>query len=203
MQANVKPKAPKKPKLNFQPLTPDRWPDLERLFGERGACGGCWCMWWRLTRAQFNEQKGAANKAGFKKIVESGQKPGVLAYVNGNPVGWCSVGPRENYPVLERSSVLGRVDDKPVWSVTCLFVTKPFRRAGVSRELLRSAAAHAASCGATAVEGYPIEPRKSSMPDAFAWTGLVSAFRRAGFKEIARRSVTRPIMRLAVSRDDA
>jgi GNAT superfamily N-acetyltransferase len=192
-------KANSKFKLGFLPLTPDRWKDLERLFGERGACGGCWCMWWRLARAEFSARKGAKNKAAFKKIVESNQMPGVLAYVDGQPVGWCAVGPRENHPVLDRSRVLGRVDDKPVWSVTCLFMAKPYRRAGVSCELLRAAAAHAASGGATLVEGYPVEPRKSSMPDVFAWTGLASAFRRAGFKEVTRRSATRPIMRLDVA----
>ena len=192
-------KANRKMQLSFQPLTPDRWPDLERLFGERGACGGCWCMWWRMTRARFNERKGQKNKVAFKRIVESDQRPGVLAYANGQPVGWCAVAPRERYPVLERSRVLKRVDDKPVWSVTCLFVAKPYRRAGVSCELLRAAAAHAAFCGATVVEGYPIEPRKCSMPDAFAWTGLASGFRRAGFKEVARRSTARPIMRLEVA----
>jgi GNAT superfamily N-acetyltransferase len=198
----MKPKrnASRKFKLTFQPLTPDRWPDLERLFGERGACGGCWCMWWRMTRAQFNHRKGTKNKAAFKKIVKSNQRPGVLAYLDGQPVGWCAVGPRETYPMLERSRVLGRVDDKPVWSVTCLFVARPYRRGGVSRELLRAAVAHAMSAGATVVEGYPVEPRKSSMPDAFAWTGLDSAFRGAGFKEVARRSTTRPIMRLEVAR---
>jgi GNAT superfamily N-acetyltransferase len=197
------PHANRKLKLSFQPLTPNRWPDLERLFGERGACGGCWCMWWRLTRARFNEQKGRKNKAAFKNIVASNQRPGVLGYVNGEPVGWCAVAPRESYQVLERSRVLGRVDDQPVWSVTCLFVAKPYRQAGLSRELLRAAAAHATNCDATVVEGYPVDPRKASMPDAFAWTGLASTFRRAGFKEVARRSATRPIMRLAAARKSA
>jgi GNAT superfamily N-acetyltransferase len=187
-------------KLSFQPLTPDRWPDLERLFGERGACGGCWCMWWRLSRSEFAERKGQKNKAAFRKIVESDQRPGVVAYADGEPIGWCAVAPREKYPLLERSRVLGRVDDQPVWSATCFFVAKAYRRAGVSCELLRAAAAHAAYNGARVLEGYPIEPRKSTMPDAFAWTGLASGFRRAGFKEVARRSPTRPIMRLEVAR---
>jgi GNAT superfamily N-acetyltransferase len=182
--------------LKFQPLTPDRWGDLERLFGERGACGGCWCMWWRLTRAEFQQRKGRRNKAAFQRIVASAQIPGVLAYAGGQPVGWCAVAPREVYPLLERSRTLARVDDQPVWSVTCLFVARPFRRAGVSVALLKAAAAHARSRGAAIVEGYPVEPRTDSMPDAFAWTGLASAFRQAGFREVARRSATRPIMRL-------
>jgi GNAT superfamily N-acetyltransferase len=185
-----------KGRLKFEPLVPKRWADLEALFGERGACGGCWCMWWRLTQTEFQKQKGQRNKAAFKKIVEASEIPGILAYANGRPVGWCAVAPREHYALLERSRTLARVDDKPVWSVTCVFVTRPFRRTGVSVQLLGAAANHARSRGASIVEGYPVEPRTDSMPDAFAWTGLVSAFRQAGFREVARRSATRPIMRL-------
>ena len=191
-----------KSSLKFQPLTSKRWPDLESLFGERGGWGGCWCMWWRLSRAEFQKRKGQRNKAAFKQIVEDAELPGVLAYANGQPVGWCAVAPREQYPLLERSRTLARVDSKAVWSVTCLFVARPFRRAGVSVQLLRAAAGHARSRGAAIVEGYPVEPRTGAMPDAFAWTGLVSAFRKAGFREVARRSATRPIMRLEF-KDDA
>jgi GNAT superfamily N-acetyltransferase len=153
-------------------------------------------MWWRLTRAEFQKRKGQRNKAAFKKIVEASEIPGILAYADEQPVGWCAVAPREHYLLLERSRTLARVDDKPVWSVTCLFVSRPFRRTGVSVQLLRAAANHARSRGASIVEGYPVEPRTDSMPDAFAWTGLVSAFLKAGFREVARRSATRPIMRL-------
>ena len=183
-------------KLRFHPLEPRRWADLEALLGERGGWGGCWCMWWRLTRAQFRKQKGPRNKTALKKIVEAEEVPGVLGYVDGQPVGWCAVAPRERYPLLESSRTLGRVDEKPVWSVTCLFVARPFRRTGVSVQLLKAAAAHARSRGASIVEGYPVVPRTDSMPDAFAWTGLLSAFRRAGFREVERRSPTRPIMRI-------
>jgi len=183
----------------FKPLTADRWSDLERLFGERGACAGCWCMWWRLTRKQFKTAKGKRNRSAFKKIVTSGAEPGLLAYHGSEPVGWCAVGPRETYPLLESSRVLARVDELPVWSVTCLFVARPFRRKGLSAQLLRAAAVHARTNGARLLEGYPVAPRQSSVPDAFVWTGLASAFRKAGFREVARRSSTRPIMRLDLS----
>ncbi|HXU10910.1 MAG TPA: GNAT family N-acetyltransferase [Candidatus Binatia bacterium] len=179
----------------FRPLTKARWSDLETLFGERGACGGCWCMYWRLTRSEYEKRKGAANKRTFKRLVGSGEPPGILAYRDGRPVGWCAVGPRESYPVLERSRPLARVDDRPVWSVTCLFVLRPERRRGVSVELLRAAAAHARRRGAKLLEGYPVEALSGRLPDAFAWTGLPAAFRRAGFTEVARRSPTRPFMR--------
>lgn len=184
--------------LKFFPTTPDRWGDVEKLFGERGACGGCWCMLWRLPRPQYERQKGQGNREALKSIVEAGSAPGVLAYADGQAVGWCALAPREDYPRLERSRLLQRVDDKPVWSVTCFFVAKHVRRTGVSVELLKAAVAHAKSCGARIVEGYPIAPRKDPMPDVFANTGLVATFRRAGFKEITRRSATRPIMRFVV-----
>jgi GNAT superfamily N-acetyltransferase len=198
-QATSNQKQATMPSLAFHPLTPDRWHDLETLFGERGACGGCWCMWWRLKRSQFNQQKGDGNKRAFKKIIASGAVPGILAYVDDQPVGWCALAPRETYPVLENSRILQRVDDAPVWSITCFFVAKPFRRKGISVALLRAAAEYAGKRGAKTVEGYPVEPKPGKMADAFVWSGLASAFRQAGFVEVLRRSATRPIMRREIS----
>jgi GNAT superfamily N-acetyltransferase len=184
--------------LEFHPVTPERWTDLEKLFGKHGASGGCWCMWWRLKRSEFVEQKGEGNRKALKRIVDSGEIPGILAYANGEPVGWCSVGPRESYPALERSRVLKRVDDKPVWSIVCFFVSKPFRYKGVTLALLKAAITHVKEHGGKIVEGYPVEPKKGQTPDAFAYTGLASAFRKAGFAEVLRRSETRPIMRYII-----
>lgn len=185
--------------LKFHPLTSERWRDLEILFGEHGACGGCWCMWWRLKRSQFNRQKGKDNREAFKKIVDSGEIPGILAYVDDQPIAWCSIAPRERFPVLERSRILKRVDDKPVWSIVCFFVAKPFRRKGVTVKLLQAAVEYAKKQGALIIEGYPVEPKKPVIPDIFAYTGLVSTFRTNGFEEVLRRSETRPIMRYIVS----
>ncbi len=190
--------AGKRGTLSFFPLIPDRWTDFETLFGERGACGGCWCMFWRRSRAEFETGKGAGNKAAMKALVESGSPPGLLAYLDGVPVGWCSVAPRECFPALARSRVLKAVDDTPVWSVTCLFVRKSNRGQGVSVELLKAAGRYVAERGGTMVEGYPVEPRTPNVPAAFAWTGLASAFLQAGYYEHRRGSPTRPIMRLAV-----
>lgn len=186
--------------LRVLPASPERWQELEELFGERGACGGCWCMYWRLPRAEFERGKGAPNRAGLRALVASGDPPGLIAYLAGRPVGWCSVGPRDAFPRLERSRILRPVDDAPVWSVVCLFVARPFRGRGVSVALLRAAAEHAASHGAGMVEGYPVDPRRGRVPDAFAWTGIEAGFRRAGFREVARRSEGRPIMRRQASR---
>jgi len=185
------------PDLEFHPLTPERWPDLEMLFGEHGACGGCWCMWWRLTRSQFDKQKGEGNRKALKKIVDSGRTPGILAYADRQPVAWCSVAPREDYPSLERSRTLKRVDEEPVWSVVCFFVAKPFRGRGIMVPLLRSAVQYAKEHGARIMEGYPIESKKP-LPASFLWTGVASVFRKAEFVEVLRRSETRPIMRYVV-----
>lgn len=189
----------KKPSANsfeFHPLTRERWKDLEELFGQRGACGGCWCMWWRLPPRQFRRQKGEENKKALRNIVNAGEILGVLAYQNGQPIGWCAVAPRPDYPRLANSRILQAVDDQPVWSITCLFVAKAIRRRGVSVELLRAASRFAAIQGAAWVEGYPVESTKIQ-PDPFVYTGLASAFRQAGFKEVLRRSPSRPIMRWA------
>ena len=183
------------PAFTFAPLTAARWRDVETLFGERGACGGCWCMAWRLPPGIWRAGKGAGNRAAFRRLVRRGPAPGVLAYHAGEPVGWCSFGPRASFPTLARSRVLAPVDERDVWSVSCFFVARPFRRRGLSAALLDAAATQAARLGARILEGYPQEPGAETMPDVFAWTGFASAFRRAGFVEAARRSRLRPIMR--------
>ena len=136
-------------KLSFHPLTAGRWPDVEALFGERGACAGCWCMYWRLGAKEYAAGKGPGNRAAFRQVVERGDEPGVLAYVGDEPVGWCAVAPRDAYPRLDRSRILAPVDEAAVWSISCLFVARPWRRRGVSRSLIEAAVAHARSRGAT------------------------------------------------------
>ena len=185
--------------LELHAVTAERWCDLERLFGEHGADGGCWCMWWRLTRSQFARQRGEKNKEALKAIVDSGQIPGLLAYADGQPIAWCSVGPRETYPALERSRTLKRVDDKLVWSIVCFFVAEPFRRRGLMVPFLKAAVAYAKEHGAKIVEGYPVEPTKT-LSGASGYMGLVPAFRKAGFVEVLRRSETRPIMRYFIGK---
>lgn len=186
-------------RLTFRPLTGGSWPDLVGLFGERGACGGCWCMYWRLPRAQFNRQKGAANKRALHRLATASESLGVIAYDGELPVGWCAVAPRGAYPGLERSRLLARVDECPVWSAPCLFVAKDYRRRGVSSALLDAAARFAAAHGAPALEGYPVDSGGAEQPAAFVWTGTPGAFAKAGFVEVARRSPRRPIVRRALA----
>jgi GNAT superfamily N-acetyltransferase len=184
--------------IEFAPLTAERWSDVERLFGLRGACAGCWCMAWRLRRGEWERGKGRANRAAFRRLVRKGPPPSILGYADGEAIAWCAVAPRSVYVQLERSRVLKPIDDEPVWSVSCLFVARTYRRRGVSVAMLRAAGAFAASYGARIVEGYPVEPASSKMADAFAWTGTAAAFRAAGYEEVARGSPKRPIMRLHV-----
>jgi GNAT superfamily N-acetyltransferase len=181
--------------VTYRPLSPARWPDVERLFGERGACAGCWCMYWRLPARRYAAGQGEGNRRAFRRLVMDGAAHGVLAYADGEPVGWCAIGPRSSFPRLAGSRILAPVDDRPVWSVTCFFIGAGHRRRGLSAGLLDAAAGHAARHGARLLEGYPHDPRGAAMAAAFAWTGLAAAFTRAGFEECARRSPGRPIMR--------
>lgn len=184
-----------KSKLCFHPLEKSRWKDFDKLFGERGACGGCWCMAWRLIRSEFQRQSGEGNKKAMKKLVNANETIGILAYYNNEPIGWCAVAPREKYVRLENSKVLKRIDDKPVWSITCFFIDKKFRRQGISTELIKAVIKFCKSKGVKIIEAYPTVPYANNIPAAFAWTGIPSAFEKAGFVEVERRSRTRPMMR--------
>ncbi|MBM3882272.1 MAG: GNAT family N-acetyltransferase [Verrucomicrobia bacterium] len=180
--------------LEVHPLTPERWTDLEELFGARGACAGCWCMWWRRPAAIWQKHRGAGNRRALRTVTQRGPPPGLLAYAEGAAVGWCAVAPRAAYVRLATSRTLQPVDAEPVWSVPCFFVRKDYRGRGLVKALLDAAVAFAGRQGAPIVEGYPVEPA-GRQADAFVYTGLASAFRKAGFVEVARRSPTRPIMR--------
>ena len=179
---------------NWKPLTPETWNDFEVLFGPRGACGGCWCMTWRLSRAEFKANEGEGNRAAMRALVERGQQPGVLLYQDGHAVAWCAVAPREEYVRLGASKVWAPVDEEKVWSVSCFFVDKKARGKGLSVEVLKAAVEFAQSRGATIIEGYPQELTRK-LPPAFVWMGVMPTFERAGFHEVARRSAKKPIMR--------
>ncbi len=155
-------------------------------------------MAWRLPYAQYQARKGAGNRRTLRRRVQSGDAPGVLAYVDGKPAGWCSIGPREEFAFLSRSRVLSPVDAEPVWSVSCFFIARQHRRTGITVPLLKAAVELARKKGARMVEGYPVDPPHGKLPGTFMWTGVPKTFLRAGFKEVARRSETRPVMRKKV-----
>ena len=182
-------------KLEILPLTPDNWPDFELFFGEHGSHDGCWCMWFRQTNAEAERQYGEGNRKALKQIVDDGSIPGLIAYIDGVPAGWVSVAPRSEYSRLARSRVMKPVDEQPVWSVVCFYIAKPFRKQNLSTKLLKAAVDYAQQCGAEIVEGYPVDPIVGTFSDASAYHGTMSAFEKIGFKEVARRSKGRPIMR--------
>jgi GNAT superfamily N-acetyltransferase len=183
--------------LKCFPLTRERWPDLETLFDENKTCRLCWCMWWRVKNAEFERQKGQGNKKALKKIIHSGKVPGILAYAGDEAIGWCSLGPREEFGRLERSPWLRRVDSEPVWSIVCFFVAERFRQRGVMERLLKAAVEYAGRQGARIVEAYPVDAKSSIRPE-LAYTGIAEVFRQAGFAEVLRRSETRPVMRYCI-----
>jgi GNAT superfamily N-acetyltransferase len=184
----------------FFPLTPDRWDDFETLFGKDRTCDECWCMWWRQTHTRFMQNRGEANRRAMHQIVRSGIVPGIIAYDGAVPVGWCSVAPREDFPRICRSPVIGPIDDQPVWSVACFVVDRSARGRGVMRALLSGAVGHATGHGARIVEGYPKDTAVKHCSAADLYVGTVSLFTRAGFVEAARRSPGRPIMRCRIER---
>lgn len=185
------------------PATAERWKDIESLFSPKGAYAGCWCMFWRMERADFKKMKGEGTKAVLKEMTCKNQVAGILAYNNDEPIGWCSVGPREEYAPLENSRILKRVDDKPVGSIVCFYVAKSFRNQGVMAQQLRGAIEYAEQQGALIVEGYPIDMQTNqlagqTLSSYSGYMGIASIFRAAGFVKVANASETQLIMRYMV-----
>src|SRR6266550_2285035 len=178
-------------KLTVRPLTPDLWPALEDLFGDNGAVGGCWCMYWRIGRA-YRKRPHEENRAAFREVVKRGPPPGLLAFDGDMAVGWCQLTPRDALPWLDRAWRLKRVDDVPVWSLSCLYVRIGYRRRGITSTLITAALRVAKRAKAPALEVYPFDAAVS--PSASS-TGYVSTFARAGFKTVVCRAPARPIMR--------
>jgi GNAT superfamily N-acetyltransferase len=187
--------------LKVLPLTPERWSDLEALFSSKGCsvARGCWCMYYRrsgsCTPLPPGTTRAQANRAELKALVDAGNPPGLVGYHGKVPVGWVSLGPREEYAKLQRSPVMKAVDDQPVWSVICFVVPSEFRGQGVARALLTEGIAYARKHGANLVEAYPVDRPGRSNDDSM-WFGAKSMYDRAGFKEVARRKPQRPIVRL-------
>lgn len=184
--------------LAFHPLTPERWPDLERLFGPQGAYGGCWCMFWRISRSEFSRNQGEGNKQALRKIVAEGRVPGLLAYTGQKPVGWISVAPRDEFASLNRSPVLRRLDDKPVWSVVCLFVARDRRGQGLPQALIQAAIDYVAQQGGKMLEAYPTVPDDRELAPVSSYMGIPTMFERAGFVQCASPSKSKAIMRYVI-----
>lgn len=184
--------------FEIHPATPDRWADLESLFGPGGAFGGCWCAYWRLRHSEFRDTSASEHRDCLRDRVESGNPPGLLAYRDGEPVAWVSVEPRDRFSAFEYARVYKPVDDTPVWTVTCFYLHEDVRGKGLTTHLLEAVKAHVATSGGQAVEGYPEDPDELSDSGTPGYMGLVPAFEHAGFSEIARLSNGRPVYRAEV-----
>jgi len=179
--------------LTIYPLTPDLWPALEDLFGKHGACNGCWCMYWRIG-SEYHDRPRENNKAAFRRIVKRGPPPGLLAFDGDLAVGWCQLTPRSDLDWLNSARLLQPVDDLTVWSISCFYIRRRYRRQGIASALISAAVEAAKRAKAPTVEAYPVDthtPNSSSN----VFTGTASTFKRVGFKTVARRSPSRPIMR--------
>ncbi len=181
--------------IEVHPVTRDRWDDLAQLFGPSGAYSGCWCMFWRVKSSEFEANGNKGNRKAMQHLVARNEVPGLLAYVDGRPVGWFSLGPKEQFGRIARSPLFKNIDGQKVWSVVCFFIDKEYRNRGVSKRLLSAAADYARAQGARALEAYPIDTRGKRRADAALFTGTQLLFEQAGFVEVARRKEHRPVMR--------
>lgn len=178
--------------FRIQPLMLEIWPAIEDLLGERGPCSRCWCMYWRIGPA-YRKRPSAVNKAAFHDLVHNGPPPGLIAFHENLAVGWCQLTPRDDLPWLDKTWRLRRVDDALVWSISCFYIRKGYRRRGVTSALIEAAVDTAKAAGASVLEAYPLD---ADLTTSTSGTGYASTFQRAGFEIVARHAPPRPIMRL-------
>jgi GNAT superfamily N-acetyltransferase len=194
--------APGAAPLQIQPLTPERLRDIASLFGQGGDPKWCWCSYYRVRASDFSSasENRATLEAAVRTLAVDGRAPGLIAYRDGEAIGWVSLGPREDYQRIEHSVVLKRVDDRPVWSIVCFVVSRRARGQGVAHSLLEAAIDYARDHGAKLLEAYPVDTGGERISSATAFKGTLSMFERAGFEVVARRqfnrtSPVRPIVR--------
>jgi predicted GNAT family acetyltransferase len=185
--------------LSFQPLVKENWKQFEQLFGEKGACGNCWCMSFRLKKSDFENGKlNGKNKESMKKLVWDNKPTGILTFFEGKAIAWSAFSPREDFIRMEKSRIHKRIDNKPVWSIPCTFISKDYRKKGLSVEILKGIIEYAKENNIKIIEAYPTIPTSGKLPDTFAWIGLYKSFERAGFKIVDRKSKNRPMVRFEV-----
>jgi GNAT superfamily N-acetyltransferase len=185
--------------IEIQPLVKSNWKQFEQLLGERGGCGGCWCMTHRLSAAAFEQNKYDGNKKLLSQLVEREIPVGLLGIMKQEAIAWLSFAPRSQFTRLEKSRIYKPVDFQPVWSITCFFIKKEYRNKGISLVMIEAAKTHAQKNNIKILEAYPVKPYADRMPDPFAWTGFFSTFEKAGFKVVSNLSKARPMMRYFTS----
>jgi GNAT superfamily N-acetyltransferase len=178
--------------VTVRPVVPQDWCAITKLFGEKGACGGCWCMSWRVPRGGklWEQSKGEPNRRSLRKLVLSGEQHAIMAFADGEPVGWCSFGPRAVFPRLERVKAFRREWQPGTWSIVCFYIHPRWRRRGVAQRLLEAATERAFALGAHEVEAYPVAWKKGPAPAAFAYTGVPSMFDVAEYELLSRPAST-------------
>jgi len=183
----------------FKEVSSEYWPDFEKLFGDNGACGGCWCQWWRLPRGGklWDQTKGAKAKRMMKKLFMSNAITGLLAFDGDKAVGWCSYGPREVFPRLNRTKAYARDDIEGVWSINCFFIDRHYRKKGLARLMLAAAVKFIKKKKVKIIEAYPVTLTKdgNQLPAAFSYTGPLKLFTDEGFEIIQQLSPSRPLVR--------
>jgi GNAT superfamily N-acetyltransferase len=179
--------------LVIRPVTEERWPALEDLFGKAGACNGCWCMYWRIGPL-YAKRPRTDNRRDLQRLAVDGPPPGLLAFDGDVAVGWCELAPRADLAWLAQARYLPSVDDLPVWSIPCFYVRRPHRGQGVMDVLIEAAVPAAEAAGAPALESYPVD---TAVPGHTRnlFPGVASVFARHGFRVVARRKPDRPVMR--------
>ena len=186
--------------IHVRTLTKNDWPVIEQLFSDNGACGGCWCMWWRVPQGgkTWHEAKGDKNRDTFRRLVRADKVHAVLAFDGNEPVGWCSFGPKETFARLKRIRALQHESPEGTWAIVCFYIPARWRGRGVATALLQAATNRALELGAKAVEGYPVKLKEEGarMPGAFAWTGVPALFERSGYEEMQPAGATRLLFTL-------
>jgi GNAT superfamily N-acetyltransferase len=169
------------------PVTPDRFDDFADVINKNRRPTHCWCLSHRLTAKEIEALGGTgptARETAMRALCERDHPPGVVTYLDGQPVGWCNIGPRAEITRLARSTLMRPVDDLPVWSIVCVVVRSGYRRRGVTQALIEGAVAYAASNGAPAVEAHPVDPGDQRMDLTMAFVGTRAMFEKIGFEVV-------------------
>lgn len=182
---------PAKPALAFKPVTKARWPDFANLFESKGAPSYCWCMAWRTTSDEVRGIGKASRKPLMQSRVDHGTTIGLLGYLDGEPVAWVSIAPRDTYRDLGGPDAR---DGEAIWSLACMYIHRRLRGSGYGMQLIEAATAYAKKRGATVLEAYPVDPGSPS----YRFMGFVPAFEKLGFSKHGTAGSRRQVMRLSL-----
>ena len=166
------------------PVTPDRVDDFVAVVNPNRRASHCWCLSHRLTAGEIAEFGNGSREAAFRALCGRPNPPGVLGYDDGEPVGWCSIGPRAENTRLSRSRLIRPLDDLPVWSIICVVIRGGRRKRGYTIPLIEGAVAYAAARGAPAVESYPVDPGTARIDLTMAFVGTRAMFEKVGFEVV-------------------